>query len=139
MNTYLDLLPDELSREIYKYLYADVMYELEFEGGAPVYPINYYYCFCRENSDYIRHKFLKRQYKEFCRRPTTCRQMDWFKFIMDLERPTVWTSILEPWNSTFTRRWEIEERDGGGGIRWYTAYDAPFLSFGGWERLLDDK
>jgi len=130
MSTYLELLPDELHRKVYSYLYNDVMHELEYGGQVPVYPVAFYYCFMRENSDYIRHKYLKTLYARITRPFRTVREIDWMRFMLDLERPTIWTCLLEPWNSYNIRR-------DGGGIRWHTTYDCPKLSLGGWLRLTE--
>ena len=62
MPTYIDLLPDELCIKIYKLLYDHVAWDIEGGGGDPVYPLEMYYSFCPENSDYIRAEYLKRKY-----------------------------------------------------------------------------
>ena len=135
--TYLDLLPDELCSQVYRHLYDDVMHQIEYGGGTPVYPVAFYYCFTRENSDYVRHKYLKHKYQLMYKRLCTIRELDWFRFMLDMERATVWTSILEPWNHCLVRRWQhVDERGHTtGGIRWHTLYDPPKLTIAGWSRL----
>lgn len=134
MPSYIDRLPDAVCRKVYSYLYDNVMHELETDGGVPVYPIAFYYCFTRQNSDYVRFKYLNDAYALTYDRTMNVRERDWYKFILDLERPTMWTSILEPWNYLLIRHCHT-----GGGIRWFTAYDPPKLTMGGWCRLCDEE
>ena len=137
--SYLDLLPDELYRRVLKYRFADVLHQLEYGNGVPVYPIDFYYCFCAENSDYVRSKYLQTKWREDIRHrrgSNTLGLRDWWKLIMDLERPTVWTSAVHGWKLYSVRRWQYEE--GGrvmGGLYWNSTYEKAHLTMAGWDRL----
>jgi len=139
--TYLDLLPDELYRErIAKLLFADVLHQLEYGHGVPVYPIDFYYCFCSGNSDYVRSRYLNTKWREVkgnLKGPNSLRTRDWYKLLMDLERPTVWTSAVHGWKVYSVRRWQAINANGQlmGGLYWNSTYEKPHLSMAGWCRL----
>jgi len=138
MNLLSDL-PDEIYRIILKYQYSEVLHQLEYGGGVPVYPIDFYYCFCAENSDYVRSRYLQSKWKDDIkdrRGSSTLRLRDWWKLLMDLERPTVWTSAVHGWKLYSVRRWQVES--GGitrGGLYWNSTYEQAHLSLPGWDRL----
>lgn len=138
--TLLSCLPDDLYREsIAKLLFADVLHQVEYGGGTPVYPVDFYYCFCAGNSDYVRARYLadkwnrdikpKRGYK-------TLQVRDWFKLLIDLERPVVWTSAIHGWRVYSVRQWQaVSNGVKRGGLYWNSTYEKPMLTYAGWSRL----
>jgi len=138
MPTYLGALPDELFKKIYRYLKDDVIEQVEVGNGFPVYPIAYYYCFTRANSDCIRHHYMRNKLKERGLEESIGMEADWYRFAIDLERPTMFVRPHDPWNVLPLRRWTKIYTDGTmrGGIRWYTSFESNILSPAGWRRLL---
>lgn len=137
MPTYIDLLPQELCLKVYKYLYDHVLWTVEGEGGDLSFPLSMYYCFCAENSDYIRAEYLKRKYiqaKIHTILPLV--ENDYWKLLVDLERPTVYCSPLSQWKHYYVRRWETMTNGFiRGGLYWNSAFDSAMLTPLGWLRL----
>lgn len=137
MTTYIDLLPDEICLKVHKYLYDQVMWDIEGGKGMGV-GLELYYLFCPENSDYVRSEYLKRTYmsKKILDDPMSRVENDWWKYLVDLERPTVYCSPLCNWKHYYVRRWEVMS-DGmlKGGLYWNSAFDSAQLTREGWFRL----
>lgn len=139
MCTYLSLLPDEVHRHVYKFLYDACVYEIEAGGGLPVYPLDLYYAFCAENSDYIRADYLKRMYIQLrLDSDATPDELLFLKLLLDLERPTVYCSPLANWKHHSVRRWEhMTDGELRGGLYWNGAEYSSMLSAMGWARLTE--
>ena len=137
---YLDLLPDELFRKVYEYVYSQALYDIE--GGCGQIPLDMYYIFCPENSDYVRAEYLKRTYltKRILNPPGYGYENDYWKLLIDLERPTIYCSPLCSWKHYYVRRWEVM-RDGylKGGLYWNSSFESAMLTLAGWARLTDKE
>jgi len=140
--SYLDLLPEELHRKINKLLFDDVLHQIDYGGGVPVYPIDLYYVFCPENSDYVRNKSLVATYHRLKlntgEKPIA--ERDWMRLLLDLERPTVWSSAINCWKLYNVRRWACMTNGMlRSGLYWNSTYERPRLTIAGWYRLTKTK
>jgi len=140
---YLDLLPNELMREVQRYLFADCLHQIDTGCGVPVYPIDLYYAFCAENSDYIRSRYLNKLYADLnmqsAQRPL--RERDYFRLLVDLERPTIYTcQFTYQWKSYSVRTWATMSNGLlRSGLKWNSTYEKPRLTIAGWHRLTQKK
>ena len=132
----INLLPCELCLKVYKYLYDDAMYQIE-GGGGPIIPIDMYYLFCPENSDFVRAEYLKRKYLDRkLNGVMPIIENDYWKLLVDLERPTVYCNPLCNWKHYYVRRWETMTQGYiRGGLYWNRSFDSETLTRLGWLRL----
>jgi len=138
---YLACLPVELAREVWRYSKSEVLKELlvvvekkSTLANTPSYYRNL-------GSDPIRSKYLNDTFRQTCKLGKgRLRELDWWKLIIDLERPIVWHTCILGWNEWFVRRYQIYSQDvGEGGIRWQSIYEPGKLTLAGWLRLTEPR
>lgn len=142
-------LPDELYKMIYKNVYDNTLKEMS-EMVDDSIGLKWYDCLSKtkyldkpscdifyanyreENSDTIRNEYLKNKYETIDKKGKGVRkELDYWKLILDLERPTVWL------NSWFVRKWKCSSQYGiTSGINWNSTYEPSNTTESGWKRLL---
>eukprot|EP01050_Picozoa_sp_SAG11_P020795 SAG11_NODE_3573_length_2359_cov_145.957522_5_plen_154_part_00 len=145
-NNFLNFLPEEICEKIYKNVYTHTLKELKQKVNDDVGRKYYKYLnipknetvpscdfflslHAEGNSDGIRNRYLKSKYKNIEKKGKGRRnQLDYWKLICDLERPTVWP------NSWYVRKHGYPG-DSGGGINWNSCYEPSKTSDAGWKRL----
>ena len=148
-NNMLNELPDEVFELIYKNVYNNTLNELKEKVndkmGLKYYEYLkkpkdeiipscdlFYAKYREENSDDIRNRYLKNTYENIEKKGKGRRtQLDYWKLICDLERPTVWPNS---WN---VRKYLSSGQFGkSSGINWGSTYEPAKTTDAGWKRLV---
>ena len=135
MNTYLDLLPDDIYRIVYSYLFADTMNQIITEQPLVVgiWPPLEMLFLLQNGSDVIRSQSLNNTYR---RKVRHYKEGDWFKLLIDLERPTAFKLRQYGFHSWMhVKVWDLAN---DGGVWWNSNQQPLRLNLAGWRRLLAD-
>lgn len=138
---YLATLPAELLKEVWSYTKASWLQELQLSVSTKTLLNNTPSYYRNLGSDPIRCKYLNDTYREIAKvGKGRTRELDWWKLIIDLERPIVWHTCILGWSEWFVRRYQVYAKDiGQGGIQWHSIYEPGKLTLAGWLRLTNPK
>ena len=131
---YLDKLPEELYRMIYAYVHAEVLNDVI--GKIPLVtgiwpPPNLVFAM-QNSSDHVRSNALNNTYRRNMRHYT---EQDWFKLLIDMERPSAYKLMSYGFNSWMSRRYKVFDMDVRG--IWWNNTNCPLrLTYAGWCRLI---
>jgi hypothetical protein len=137
--TYLTLLPDELYRLITTYMYAETMCELltVVPLVKDMWPPPELWFILQNGSDHVRSASLNNRFR---RHRVHYRESDWYKLLIDMERPCVCQRScmnidLSPW---LMRRQKVVDFSASGLVWWSSCKEPTRLSYAGWCRLTEE-
>ena len=130
---YLDELPDEIYRMVYSYMHADVVNDIM--GKVPlvtgIWPPKQSIFNMQNGSDHIRSAAINNAYRRHMRH---YKEQDWFRLLIDMERPSAYKLQSYGYNSWMVRRHKVFDMDVKG--IWWNSSDMPCrLTYAGWCRL----
>ena len=134
--TYLAQLPDEVYRLVALYMYADVVNDIM--GKVPLVtgiwpPPNLIFAM-QNGSDHIRSQSLNNSYRRSTRH---YKEADWYKLLIDMERPCAYALMSYGFNSWMLRRYKVFDMSIHGGIWWNSCKQPTRLTYAGWCRLTE--
>ena len=133
MKTYLDTLPDEIYRIVASYMYAEPMEQIitDIPLVVGVWPPLEILFLLQNGSDIVRSQSINNTFRRKIRH---YREGDWFKLIIDLERPTAYKLQQFGFNSWLhVKVWDLAN---DGGVWWNSNHQPLRLNTAGWKRLL---
>ena len=133
MTTYLDTLPDDVYRIVRSYMYADPMKQIitDIPLVVGIWPPLEILFLLQNGSDIIRSQAINNTYRRKIRH---YREGDWFKLLIDLERPTAYKLQQFGFHSWLhVKVWDLSN---DGGVWWNSNQQPLRLNIAGWKRLL---
>ena len=133
--SYLDKLPDEIYRMVLRYMYAAPMEQIltEMPLVTGLWPPPSLVFVLQNGSDHVRSQSLNNTYRRYLRH---YREADWFKLLIDMERPSAYKLQGYGFNSWLVRRYKVFDMTAEGGIWWNSCRQPSRLTYAGWGRLL---
>ena len=134
---YLDRLPEEIYREIVKYMYAEVVAQVYaiMPLAEHMWPPTELHKALQNGSDHVRSESLNNSYRRGVRH---YKEADWYKLLIDLERPCVchrdfgFEDVVPWW---LMRRCRVFDVSASGQFWWNTCNQPAHLTYAGWCRL----
>lgn len=135
--SYLNILPDELYHKIMKIVMADILWTVKCIAACK--SERYHLQFMPENNDPIRLKYLQQKFIMMEKRGKGKRkEVDYFKLIVDLERPVTWYSIHYGWKLWHIRKYTVVDMgQRQSGILWHSTYEPALCSQKSYHRLIN--
>jgi len=132
MRNYLAELPDEVYRQVAKYMYADPMESIlkDISLVVGIWPPKDLVFMLQNGSDHIRSESLNNNFRRKIRH---YRENDWYKLLIDLERPSAYKLQGEGFHTWLNMKvWDL---GADGGVWWCNTKQPLRLTYAGWCRL----
>jgi hypothetical protein len=128
---YLDQLPDDIYKKIATYMYAEVLQEVEsfLSVQHTIFPELATF---QNGSDHIRSNSLCNSYRRHRRH---FREADWYKLLIDLERPCACQLACVGFFPWLLRRWRVFDLSAGGDMWWTHCKHPTLMTYAGWRRV----
>jgi len=132
---YLYLLPDDVYRMVCKYMYAESMDGIlrRIPLATGIWPPRELVFALQNGSDHVRSQSINNSYRRGIRH---YRESDWFKLLIDMERPSAFHLSTYGFNSWMLRRFKVFDVSPNGSFWWSSCSQPTKLTYAGWVRLL---